>query len=165
MPNFNGSLKAAIAATYSAAGLVNTTGVLVAQDDIGITSGTGNYQADLLYAASRTLVASATDNLDLSGVLTDALGSVLAMVKVVAIYVRPRDANTSDLTVGNGVNPFVGPFGAAAHTLTLTPGSPLMLTNLKTGWTVTPATGDILKIVNGAAAAATYDIVILGRTA
>jgi hypothetical protein len=165
MPNFNGSLKAAIAATYSAAGLVNTTGVLVAQDDIGITSGTGSYQADLMYAASRTLAASATDNLDLSGVLTDALGSVLAMAKVVAIYIRARDANTSDLTIGNGANPFVGPFGAAAHTLTVSPGSPQMLTNLKTGWTVTPATGDILKIVNGAAAAATYDIVILGRTA
>jgi hypothetical protein len=165
MATLNANLKAAISATYSATGLATASASLVAQDDIGITSGTGSYQADLMFAQTRTLTTGATDNLDLSGVLTDPLGTVITALKIVAILIRSRDANTTDLTVGNGTNPFLGPFGAAAHTLVVTPGSPLMLANVKTGWTVTPATADILKIVNGAGASATYDIVVLGRSA
>lgn len=165
MATLTANLKAAISAAYSGSGLAPATATLAAQADIGIASGTGDYQADLLYAATRSLATAGTDNLDLSGVLTDPLGNVIAAVEIVAILIRAAAANTTTLTVGNGTNPFVGPFGAAAHTVAIAPGGVFMMVNPKTGWPVTAATADILKIVNSAGATAAYDIVILGRSA
>ncbi len=165
MPTLNANIRAAISATYSGTGLAPASATLTAQADIGITSGTGNYQADLMYAATRTLATGATDNLDLSGVLTDPLGTVIAAVEIVAILIRAAAGNTTILTVGNGTNPFVGPFGAGAQTVAVPPGGAFQAVNPQAGWAVTAGTGDILRITNASGASATYDIVILGRSA
>jgi hypothetical protein len=165
MPTLRATIDAAISAVYSATGLAAVTANLAYADNISIASGVGVNQGDLMFAQNRSLLTAAADNLDLTGVLLDPLGTVLPMVKVIAILIRSDSANTTDLTIGNGANPFVGPFGAGTHTIALQPGGAIQLVAPKAGWTVTPTTGDILKIANAAGATNNYSIVILGRSA
>ena len=131
---------------------------------IAFASGTGVGKADLAYVARRTIAAGGADSLDLAGVLTDAFGAVINAAKVKAIVVKGASDNSAALVVGNGTNPFQGPFGAAASTVSVGPSGLYAVADL-TGWTVTAGTGDILKISNPGASAATYDIAVLGASA
>lgn len=165
MATLRSTIQASIAASYSGTGLAPAIAQLAAQDAISLETGTLSNQGDLLYASTQTLTASSTLNLDLSGSLTDPLGTVIAAVEIVAILIRSLQANTTNLTIGNGTNPFVGPFGAAAHTAQVQPGGVFMAVAPKTGWTVTAATADILRIVNDAGASNTFSVIIIGRSA
>ncbi|MFG1341880.1 hypothetical protein [Xanthobacter autotrophicus] len=129
----------------------------------GVTAG----KADRVFSDRRTLAASASENLDLAGGLTDAFGAALTFAKVVALVVRAADANASDIVLGGAAsNAFVGPFGAATHTIAVKPGGAMVLVAPKGGWAVTAATGDLLKVLNGSgAASADYDILVLGTSA
>lgn len=121
-------------------------------------------QADLFYEATRTLAASATENLDLNGVLINPLGGAFPAAEIVAIYVEADAANTNNVVVGAaGSNPFIGPMSGTG-TLTLRPGE-FCLFSSREGWAVTASTGDLLKVANSAAGTAVnYTIVIIGRT-
>lgn len=121
-------------------------------------------QADVLFSDKRTLAASATENLDLAGVLVDALGSTVACAEVVTIYVSAESSNTNNVLIGGATtNAFNGPLSATG-TYSLEPGE-FVVFNSRKGWPVTPATGDILKMANsGAGTAVSYSIVIIGRT-
>jgi hypothetical protein len=131
-----------------------------------ITPGTGANQADLMFADTRTLAASASENLDLNGALTDVLGKTLNLLKVKAIMVRASGANANDIVIGGAAtNGFVGPFGAAAHTIAVRPGGEFVIAHSGAGWPVVAGTGDLLKIANGGAGTSvTYDIIIIGTT-
>jgi hypothetical protein len=133
--------------------------------DVVLTDGISINQADRVFSDSRTLAASTNDDLDLAGVLTDPFGVVVTFAKIKAIVIRASAANTTNLTIGNGATPFVGPFGAAAHTLQLQPGGEVRLIAPQTGWAVTAATADILRIANAVGASAVYDIDIIGTSA
>lgn len=133
--------------------------------DIELVNGTGSGQADRTFSDQRTVAASSNDDLDLSGTLLDPIGGSAVFVKIKAIVIRAAAANTTNLTIGNGANPFVGPFGAGTHTMQLQPGGAIVLVAPNTGWNVVAATGDILRIANGAGASATYDIDIIGTSA
>jgi len=138
-------------------------------DLIGTTSltpGTGANQADKMFAYRSTLAASASENIDLAGALTDVLGNALTFAKVKAIMVRADPGNTNDVVVGGAAtNGFVGPFGAVTHTIAVKPGGEFLNALPGTGWVVVPATGDILKIANGGAGTpVTYDIVLIGTS-
>lgn len=128
--------------------------------------GVTDFKADRIWSDERTLSASASDSLDLAGGLTDSAGAAITFAKVRAIVVKAALANGADIVVGGAAsNTFTGPFGGATHTVAVKPGGTLVLCAPKTGWTVTPSTGDILKILNGSgAAAATYQIAILGTS-
>ena len=53
--------------------------------------------------------------------------------------------------------------GAAIHGAAVRPGGEALFVAPGTGWTVTPATGDLLRILNGGAGTpVTYDIMIIG---
>jgi len=119
---------------------------------VSFTSGTGSGQANAFFTKAGSLSSSGSDSLDLAGGITDAFGSTLTCLTVKAIVIESATANTVDLTIGNGTNPFVGPFGAAAHTIAVRPGGVAVLVAPQTGWTVTASTGDVLKIAAGAAA-------------
>lgn len=125
--------------------------------------GTANTaQADLLWADSRSLADGASENLDLAAGLTSAFGASITFAEVTAIYVA--NTGTTAITLGNAAaNGFVGPFGAAAHTVSVPAGDMLLLTNAA-GWTVTAGTGDILKVANAAGATGSYNIVLVGRS-
>lgn len=134
-----------------------------------LDNGTGANQADQIWDDTRTLAASATEDLDLAGTaLQDAFGANMTFVKVKGIFVAAASGNTNDVVVGAAAtNTFVGPFGAATHTAKVRPGGVLALACAdSTGWAVTAGTGDLLRIGNSAAGTpVTYDIVIVGTSA
>lgn len=135
-------------------------------DAITLDTGVGSGQADKIFSAQRTVLTAANDDLDLvGGPLLDPLGAALSFVKVKGIFIYALPANTTNLTIGNGANPFVGPFGAAAHTLQCQPGQWISLLAPNTGWTPVAATGDILRVANAAGASAVYNIEIVGTSA
>ena len=134
------------------------------QADIVLMDGTGLNQASKTYSATRTVAASANDDIDLAGVLTDILGlAPLTFLTVKAIVIRAADANVSNLSVGPApANGFLGPFNAAADRVTVRPGGAFVIAAPQTGFTVTAGTGDILRVANGAGGSATYTIEITG---
>jgi hypothetical protein len=122
-------------------------------------------KADLMFADTRTLAASATENLDLTGVLTQALGSAFNAAEVVAIAIKADPLNTNDVILGGAAsNAFVGPFSGTTPAMSTAPGDFNVLT-CKRGWPVTAATGDLLKVTNGGGTTpVSYSIIIIGRT-
>ena len=122
-------------------------------------------KADLMYTATRTLAASATEDLDLAGVLTDAFGATFTATEVMAIVVEAATGNTNNVVIGGAAsNAFLGPFGEAAHTLAIKPGQYIALTDVQ-GWAVTAGTGDLLKVANSSSGTAvTYTITVIGRS-
>jgi hypothetical protein len=131
------------------------------------TEGTSTVnETDVLFSDARTIAASGTDDLDLRGTLLDAFGATINFAEVIAIYVEASGTNTNNVIVGAAAsNQFVGPFGAATHTVALAPGEAFLVTN-KNGWAVTAGTGDLLRIANsGAGTSVKYNIILVGRTA
>jgi len=131
-----------------------------------LDAGTGALgKADLLYTSTRTLALSATENLDLTGVLTGPLGASFNAAEVVAIVVEAVATNTNTVNIGGaGTNAFIGPFGTNTDTLKIKPGQSLFLTDTA-GWPVTAGTGDLLKVLNGGAGTpVTYTITIIARS-
>lgn len=139
---------------------------------IELANGTGVAQADLIFVDERTVASASNDDLDLAGVLANALGGTLTFVEIVAIIIinAPKSgaANTTNLTIGGGTNPFVGFLGGTTPTIgPIRPGGFVMLgapADVGIG-TVTAGTGDILRIANSSGAGATYQIGIVGRSA
>lgn len=133
-----------------------------------ITDGTGAGEADLLFSDQRTVTDGNTEDLDLSGVLTDAFGATISAVRIKAIAIRAAEANTTDLTIGaDATAPWVGLLNAAG-TITLRPGMSIVAIADgadATGMAVTATTADILQVANGAGADATYDIIVIGASA
>lgn len=120
-------------------------------------------KADILFSDTRTLAASASEDLDLAGVLADAFGATIAAAEIVAIFVKAAAGNTNSVIVGAATAPFAGPLGATG-TYTIRPGEYYLAVS-QTGWAVGAGTTDDLKIANsGGTTGVTYNIVILGRT-
>jgi hypothetical protein len=133
-------------------------------------NGTAAGQANKLFTDTRTITASSNDDLDLNGVLTDAFGGSLALLRVKALIVVAAAGNTNDVVVGGAAsNTWLAPFGSATDKIKVKPGGVLALfagIADATGWPVIAATGDILRIANGGAGTpVTYDIVIIGADA
>src|SRR2546430_1679261 len=63
----------------------------------GLTSGNGLNQADRLFADTRTIAASGTDPLDLNGVLVDAVGTVMSLLRAKFLYIAAAAANTNNV--------------------------------------------------------------------
>lgn len=129
-----------------------------------LTDGAGLNQAKKVFDDTRTLAASASEDLDLAGVLTDAFGQVLALTKVKALIVVADATNVNNVIVGGAAaNGFVTPFGGATHTVTIRPGGAMILIAPDAaGYAVTAATADLLKIANsGAGSAVTYTVIVV----
>jgi hypothetical protein len=134
---------------------------------VSLDSGTGANQADKIFSDTRTLGASATEDLDLAGGLTDAFGASITFARVKIIAVSAIAGNTNDVVLGAAAtNTFVGPFGAATHTVKVRPsGFVCFACSDATGWVVTASTADLLRVGNGGAGTGvTYDIVIIGTS-
>lgn len=121
-------------------------------------------QANVLFSDERTLAASATENLDLAGVLADALGATITAAEIVAICIVAKDANTNDVQLTRPAANGVPLFLAASDGLAIGPGDIFLFTSRK-GIAVTAATGDLLTLTNSAGVSGvTYDVIIAGRT-
>jgi hypothetical protein len=134
--------------------------------------GTAANKFDRLYMAQRTVATGANDDIDLNGVLTDVFGTTIAAVELVGIMIinKQKDgtANTTNLTIGAGSNPFVGFLGGTTPTLgPVRPGGVFLLMNPDASGlgTITAGTADILRIANSAGASNTYQIALLLRSA
>ncbi len=161
----NPAIVGAIAAASKVGNLQKSISWPPQQPLFSFQPGTGSGQMDEWFDDIRTLADGANESLDLSGSSqADFTGVALAFahVKLLGIYADP--ANTTDLTVGNGTNPFLGALGAGANTLILKPGELHMFVRPVTGYPVVGGASDILKIANGAGAAAKYTILIGGTS-
>jgi hypothetical protein len=164
----NATLGASVAGSYAGS---NPLGSVVFQASqsalLQLAPGTASGQGDLLFSDRRSLAASASENLDLAGVLKDPLGTTLTFGHVKWIYIKAAAANTNDVCVGGaGSNTFVGPFADASDIVCVKPGGvALLAVAAGVGWVVTPSTGDLLEVANSAGTTGvTYDVIIAGTS-
>ncbi|MFF9199963.1 hypothetical protein ACF09L_32630 [Streptomyces sp. NPDC014779] len=136
---------------------------------MALANGTGAGKADRVWSDRRTLAASATEDLDLAGVLLDAFGQAVTFARIKGIVIAAAAGNTNNVVVGNATSNAWSTLLGATGTLTLRPGAFAAVgtgTSDATGYVVTAATGDLLKIANsGAGSSVTYDIHIIGASA
>lgn len=134
-----------------------------------LNSGTGAGKADRVFHDQRTLAASASETLDLAGVLLDAYGVAITFARIKGIFISAAVGNSNNVVIGANVsNDWVGLLNAAG-TLTLRPGASFAAMSGPadaTGMVVTAGTGDLIKVANsGAGTSVTYDVVIVGVSA
>lgn len=136
------------------------------------TDGTDANQHDQLYMAERTVGDGANDDIDLSGVLTDAYGNTITAAEMVEITIINKQfdgtANTTDLTIdGTVTNGFKGFLNAAGTIGPIGPGGHFTIGCPDAGGigTITAATEDLVRITNSAGAANSYQIAIRLRSA
>jgi hypothetical protein len=167
MSSLKATLKASVTGTFAGSNdLGNPVQTFAELFELAITDGTGADQATSIFSDERTLGASGTENLDLSGVLSNALGATIAFSAIKAILIVADAANTNNVVVGGaGSNAFVGPFADATDKIVLGPGDVFMISRRSAaGMAVVAATGDILLVANsGAGTALTYKIIVIGE--
>ncbi|MFJ3173790.1 hypothetical protein ACIPJK_23825 [Streptomyces roseus] len=148
--------------------LTTSTDSLVKKWAAHLDSGTAAGQADRAFHDTRTLSASATEDLDLAGILADVFGTTLTYVRVKGLFIAAAAANVNNVVVGAGTNPWATLLNSTG-TVTLRPGAACGFfagAADATGYAVTAATGDILKVTNSAGSTSvTYDVVIVGCSA
>lgn len=130
-----------------------------------LSDGTGADQAKQMFSDTRTLSASATENLDLFGGLTNAFGTTLNFTKIKAIIVKAAAGNTNDVVIGgHATAAFINWVSDATDKVKVKPGGMFMITAPDAnGLAVTASTGDMLTVANSAAGTSvTYDVVIIG---
>lgn len=134
-----------------------------------LTDGTGAGQADRVFADTRTLAASGTEDLDLAGALTDAFGAAQVFARVKAIFVKAAVGNTNNVNVTRPASNGFPLFMAAGDGIALRPGECFGLlcdVGDAVGHAVTAATGDLLTVTNSAAGSSvSYDIIVIGSSA
>jgi len=136
----------------------------IAQMTTGVAAG----QADVCWHDTRTIAPSGTDDLDLAGSIAGLLGGTATFVKVKALVIAAAAGNANNCVVGAAAaNPWVGILGAT-HTAQVRPGGVLAVFAgvADTGYPVIAATGDILRVTNGAGGTSvTYDVIVIGTSA
>jgi hypothetical protein len=149
----------------SALDLSSATSTLSDNNSYTFTNGTGANNVNNIFSDQRTLAASATEDLDLAGSLTDAFGNTITFTKIKALLVVAASGNTNDVVVGGaGANGFDSWVSATGDSVLVKPGGCLLIVAPDaTGYAVTAGTGDLLTITNSAGSTSvTYDVVIAG---
>jgi hypothetical protein len=129
-----------------------------------LTNGTASGQASQHWHDTRTLTASATENLDLAGGgLTNAFGVSLTFTKIKLVFVRAAAANINDVQFQRATTNGVPLFMAASNGIALSPGEWFMFFSPTNGKVVTAGTGDLFTVTNSAGGTSVnYDILIVG---
>lgn len=120
-----------------------------------LPDGTGSGQARKLWSDERSLAASATESIDFSGSLTDALGVALVLTKAAIILIFADAANPGIITVGGNAAeiPYLG--NPTSDVINIQAGGAAVLIAGPAGYVVTATTGDLLTWT-AAATAGTY---------
>lgn len=122
-------------------------------------------EANVLYRATRQLAASANEDLDLAGVLANALGATVAAAEVVAVVIEADADNTNDVQVGPAASAgaLLG-FLDASDRVAIAPGDFLCHT-CRRGWAITATSADKVNVANSAGSTVVnYTITVIGRT-
>jgi hypothetical protein len=162
-PGVSARVTAGVAGSYTGSNPLGPVTFQFAQPfEVALAAGTGSGKADKVFSDHRTLVASASENLDLAGVLTDPFGAAITCVKVKSLTFHAKSTNVNDVVVGGAAsNGFIGPFGGTTPTVAVPPGGFFSIAHPGAGWTVTAATGDLLKVLNGGGTTSVeYDVLI-----
>ncbi|MGW6518547.1 hypothetical protein [Streptomyces sp. NPDC054962] len=169
MPLTSGIAVSASADLSTALDLATATVPLSLRKAVNLTDGTAAGKADRVFHDRRSLAASATEDLDLAGVLTDAFGATITFARIKAIVIVASAGNANNVVIGAAASNAWATLLNATGTITLRPGAFVAAAAGAADavtYAVTPATGDVLKIANsGAGSAVTYDIVIIGASA
>jgi hypothetical protein len=136
---------------------------------VALANGSATGQADLIFHDTRTLAPSANEDLDLAGVLSDAVCTVLTYVRVKGLFIASAANNVNTVVVGAAAaNPWIGLLNATG-TVTLRPGGVFgYMAGIAdpTASPVVAATGDLLRVTNGGAGTSiNYDIIVIGSSA
>lgn len=134
---------------------------------IALAAGVGADQSDLLFTDTRTLAASASESLDLVGVLASAFGSTINMARLKGIFILAADANTNDVQLTRPASNGAPIFLAAGDGVAIGPGDFFAITRRgATGFVLTAGTGDLVTLTNSAGGSSvTYSIVAVGASA
>lgn len=137
-----------------------------------ITSGVGVDEADEVFHDERTLAQSASEELDLSGGLTNALGDSIVFARVKCIHIVSASAdNTANLLIGgaaaNGFSTFMAD---PSDRMILRGGNSagvMLFTGDAIGYVVTAGAGDLLKLEHDGSSGNSfiYRIILIGATA
>jgi hypothetical protein len=158
-------LTATLTAT---ADLLTPQAPLVLANFTTLASGTGDHAADMMWSDTRTLSASATEDLDLAGSLTGHLGTgTLTFARIKLLYVAAASGNTNNVNVTSPASNGVPLFLAAGDGIPVKPdGKFVWIAPDATGIAVTASTGDLITFTNSSSGTAvTYDVVIIGASA
>jgi hypothetical protein len=130
---------------------------------IEFATGVGANQANVPFADTRPLAGSASEDLDLTGVLTDVFGATLAQARVKAIRISAPASNPGNIVVGAAASNAWAALLNSTGTITIPPGGYFeAAVPTAAGWAVTAGTGDLLKVANSSGSAASYTIEFLG---
>lgn len=165
-----------LAAVVSVSASANLTGSptlgdaaanLAKQWGASLVDGASAGQANVAYWNTDTLTASSSDSLDLAGSLEDPFGNTLTFARIKALIVTADPDNTNNVLVGGAASDAVTSlFGDATDVAVVRPGATLAWIAGPadaTGYTVTAATADLLKIANsGSGTSVTYSVVVIG---
>lgn len=133
-----------------------------------LTDGTGANQADRIFTDTRTLSASANEDLDLAGgSLVDVFGNALTFARIKALFVTADAGNTNNVNVSRPAANGVPLYLAAGDGEAVHPGSCILKAwPGVTAIPVTAGTGDLINFANsGAGTPVTYTVIIIGASA
>lgn len=138
-----------------------------------LTSGTGQDQADIFYFSERTVASATNDDIDLVGSLADIYGDTVSPAEIVGFFVINQQAdgtaNTTNLTIGAGSNPWQGWIEGTTKTIApIRPGGIFAIYNPDGdgAWgNLAAGTADILRIANSSGASNTYVFGLIARSA
>jgi len=130
-----------------------------------LTSGTSTNQAQQMFTDSRALAASTSESIDLAASLTNGFGQTITFTAIKCIYIENLSTSTTTFSIGGAAsNQFINWVADASDIIKIRPGGcVLLMAPDATGYAVTAATGDILKVLNDHSAEQTYKIVIIGE--
>lgn len=129
--------------------------------------GTALDQADIIWIDKDRILNATTEEIDLSGSLSDVWGDGVVFAKVNGLYIHNKQTTAGEtLKVGGAAANAFLLFDDATDIYTIGPDGTLFISEPSlAGKAVTAGTGDLLKLDAGATANLTFDIVIWGRSA
>lgn len=121
------------------------------------SDGSGANQSSNVFADTRTLAAEASEDIHLTGVLTNGLGQAINLTHVRGLYVKAHATNVNDVLVGD----WETNVKLLDHVPVRPGGIFLLVAPDVVAYDIT--TNDSLHIANGGAGTpVTYDIVVVG---
>lgn len=165
------TVSASVNFTYSSTvtGLTNATAnTNTVSFSTTLTNGTGAAgTANQLYFAQSTIAASGNTTFNVNTGLTDLFGNAIAMARVKFIYINLATTTAaSSIAIGNATNPLTILSGTTP-TATINNGGVFLIGDPgATGYVVTGASHDTLKLLNNDSSnTATVNTLIVGSTA
>lgn len=152
------------AVLQNALDLVNAQAAMSYESKQAFSNGTGANNVNNIFSDTRTLSASANEDLDLAGGLANALGTTLTFTKIKFLHIKAAAGNTNNVQITRKTDTGVPFLLADGDGFALTPGAEVTFVwPDANGIAVTGATDDIINVANSAGGTSvTYTIIVGG---